>query len=164
MNFKNSNQIPIFDEFANLYGEIVDTHYSQIQAIAIDVSTSNTISTTSSGDSPFLVNGNSNNYEIVFAIQCCNDYKFTNEEKFALIAHELGHIIIELNNQSSHDLQEELQADKIASKIVDKNNLKNALQKIADLIDTNNDWSELDYVSKTKDIKKNLIIRIELLQ
>ena len=52
----------------------------------------------------------------------------------------------------------------IASKIVDKNNLKNALQKIADLIDTNNDWSELDYVSKTKDIKKNLIIRIELLQ
>lgn len=164
MKFKNSNQISIFDEFANLYGKTVDTLFPQIQAIVIDVSTNNAPSTTSSGDSPFLVNGNSNNYEIVYAIQCCNDCKFTNKEKFALIAHELGHIIIELNNQSSHDLQEELQADKIASKIVDGNYLKNALQKMANLIDINNDWSDILDVSPTNETVNNLITRIESLQ
>lgn len=163
MNFKVLNQIPIFDKFAIYYGKRVDTLYSEMQTITVNVCTNDIISTISSGDSPFFQGKDSNGYKIEYAIKCCDDYQFTDNEKFALIAHELGHIILELNNQDSDNLQEELQADEIASEIVDRNYLKNALQKIADLIDINNDWSELD-VSPTSETKNNLITRIESLQ
>ncbi len=169
MKFKNSNQISIFDEFTNLYGKTVDTLYPEMQAITVNVCTNDIISTVSSGDSPFFYDKDSNGYKIEYAPKCCDDYEFTDDEKFALIAHELGHIILDLKNQSNCDSQaeelqaEELQADKIASTIINKDYLKSALQKMANSIDMNNDWSELQGVSSPKQIKENLEERIKSL-
>ena len=62
---------------------------------------------------------------------------FSDEEVYALIAHEIGHLVRYGNGTSSNGLQDEIGADSIAKTIFALgDNLKNALDEVRDSINS----------------------------
>ena len=74
----------------------------------------------------------------------------TEDEKHALIAHEIGHIYLKLSNANLGELNEELAADKFAFSIGLQSDLKSALIKIAGL-------------TKDQNLKKEIVNRASVL-
>lgn len=139
MNFIDNYNIGSFcdfDSFINKYKHIIVNLYSILNNIIINVVDINHVSSISLvfnqkdyDDSPYGSN-TLNPYYIVD-----NEIGFganlTEDEKHALIAHEIGHIYLKLTNANQGGLNEELEADKFACSIGLQSALKSALIKVA---------------------------------
>lgn len=141
MNFNNLDSTDIFDKFFRKY-------VSQINLNA----TLNVCSSDYKGDdakllaafrsldepnykeldnTPFVgVVHKDSTCEIVCSVKCYAQCGFSEEEAFAIIAHELGHIERDIITCQPGGLEDEIEADKFAVKLGLKNELINALQKM----------------------------------
>lgn len=116
---QNIPSLEIFNKFNQKYGSIIDSKFSIIKDVELYVTDINNLkiiqnynkyfSETDFEDSPYASHAD---YKFIID----NTYKctFSDEEKMALIAHELWHIILGLNKQSTDDLQEEESCDKFS--------------------------------------------------
>lgn len=149
------NSFNDFDSFINKYRQIIVTHYPQLNNTIINVVDVDNVSIISEvfkkadyEDSPY----GSNTLDPYFIVD--NEIGFggnlTEDEKHALIAHEIGHIYLKLSNANLGGLNEELAADKFACSIGLQSDLKSALIKIAGL-------------TKDQNLKKEIVNRASVL-
>ena len=118
MIFNNINNIPVVKDFEDLYGgplckdnpELVDLNikiYTNKQGDGFIKEWDN------SDDSPYTSNHLVN--EIMRSEDVYYKCNFTKEEEYAILAHELGHIVAaKRGNKSMDNLQEEKNADQMA--------------------------------------------------
>lgn len=139
-----------FDSFINKYKRIIVNLYSILNNIIINVVDINHVSSISwvfnqkdYDDSPYGSN-TLNPYYIVD-----NEIGFganlTEDEKHALIAHEIGHIYLKLSNANQGGLKEELEADRFACTIGLQSALKSALIKVAGIDKASDQKDEIQY-------------------
>lgn len=83
-------------------------------------------------DSPFQIDTSNSPYELYELQETINKMNLTNYECFALIAHELGHVLAKQNGNDSGDEAEEKYADGIAKDIVGKDEIASAIDKMID--------------------------------
>lgn len=124
MIFEHLDNNPIFNEFISKYRAVIDSLYPELQDITIRTRTDNkTLS-----DTPF--EGITTEQKITCSAKYCIACDLTDDEKLALIAHEVGHFVV---GDYIVNLDEEKAADQVAVRLVGSSStLKNALQKMLD--------------------------------
>lgn len=133
MDFKYIDNTPIFKDFMNQYGEKVKTVFPILNNVEIETrimsqEEENGETSDDLNDTPFYCNVEKK--QILRSDKECNIYQLDKGEEMAIIAHEIGHIIIAHNGMSLSHFDEEKQADIFAAQIVGPNNIENALQKL----------------------------------
>jgi len=148
-NFKISS-FTVFDSFINKYRQVLVTRYPLLNNTIINVVDINHVSSISwvfnpkdYDDSPYGCNTLDPFYivdnEIGFGAN------LTENEKHALIAHEIGHIYLKLSNKKQGGLVEELDADNFACFIGFQSALKSALIKTAEVTIDHDRKNEIQY-------------------
>lgn len=169
MKFINKDNTPIFDTFMNKYGQEVNYLYPELKDVEITVSTLTQEEKESpdenNEDSPFVCDVDKNT--IKCSDEDCIRCGLNNDEKMALIAHEVGHFVIDRRGLTppcpidEYNEKEEKLADGFAVQVVDEDDLISALQKMADNISTKNDENEDWGYPTSKDEKEHFIQRIK---
>lgn len=114
MNFNNTDNTVIFDEFLQRYknqanlSKNIKTYSSSYE----NGSLSQAIKGIAGDDSPYICHFI--DYEIMRSVKCCDICVFTQEEEFALIAHELGHLNAYDKGLNLTVLNDEMYADRLA--------------------------------------------------
>jgi hypothetical protein len=153
-NFKISS-FTVFDSFINKYRQVLVTCYPLLNNTIINVVDINHVSSIDwvfnqkdYDDSPYGC------YTLDPYYIVDNEIGFganlTEDEKHALIAHEIGHIYLKLSNANQGGLNEELDADRFACSIGLQSALKSALIKTARL-------------TKDQKLKKEILYRASIL-
>lgn len=128
MRFEGQN-IALFENFANIYGDILNTITDD--SIRIIVPTDRYAGYILEPDGLFQTNPAISFKHIGYNEENCNAINLTENEKFAMIAHELGHIY---NNNCQFDknelLNREINADIMACRLGLKDDLIRGLTKI----------------------------------
>lgn len=158
MKFINKDNTPIFDTFMNKYGSVVNDLYPELKDVEITVSTLTQEEKESLyedyKDSPFGCNVNENT--IKRSNENCIRCGLNNDEEMALIAHEVGHFVV--------NKKEEILSDGYAAKIVDKNHLIVSLQKMANNVSTKDDeMNDIVDLPTSNDVKQQIKQRIDIL-
>lgn len=145
MIFNNPNKEALFDGFQKNYMSDIDGLYKDVnqQYFQTDVYTDTGnftgfandekrgIYNPQNSDTPFqCLNNFMGHTEIMRHRACCDAGGFTQEEQYALIAHEIGHFIAAIERIQVYGLDEEVFADSIAVKIGLKNEIVSAIQKL----------------------------------
>ena len=155
MNFNNIDKTEIFDAFLEKYRDKIDLN-STISVYNSDCQGGNIVQQLEStkNDSPYICDVE--NFEIMRSESIWSACNFTQKEEFALIAHELGHLNIKLNDIECNDTQdEECKADDYAVKLGLKSELKSALSKM--LTYCSDDWLKtLEISDYESDLKKRI--------
>lgn len=169
MKFIYKDNTPIFDTFMNKYGQEVNYLYPELKDVEITVSTLTQEEKESpyenNKDSPFVCDVDKNT--IKCSDEDCIRCGLNNDEEMALIAHEVGHFVIDRRGLTppcpigEYNEKEEKLADGFAVQVVDEDYLISALQKMADNISTKNDENEDWGYSTSKDEKEHFIQRIK---
>lgn len=161
MDFNNLDKTKIFDAFYQKFKGKINLDFT-ISIYNSDYKEGNIVQQLEStyNDSPYICDVK--NSEIMRSESICSTCNFTQEEEFALIAHELGHFNVRLNNIKCNDVQEEeYKADEYAVNLGLGNELKSALEKIRkSYIGKPNIWASM---FDLQDIAKELEARIALL-
>ena len=130
-----------FDNFIQKYGNMICAQYQLLNGIVIDVTDINTaimilcnpiIDVDYFQDTPYCCNT-----EKLFIVDNLNMFisiGFTEDERQALIAHEIGHIYLKLSKTNQGGLNEELAADQFACLLGLKSELKSALIKLENFV------------------------------
>jgi Zn-dependent protease with chaperone function len=132
INFNNPQKLEIYnafiDEFSQLFRSLnldsttnitcVNTHYPL--AVAVTIS-----------DDPFATNTIVKPLLIVMNETICNNLNLTQREHFAMIAHEIGHII-DSTPRLGNEMQREINADNFAVSLELTQDLITGLTKIID--------------------------------
>lgn len=137
MKYSNLNRIPLIDEFINTYGKTINEKVSQAKdAKRFSILTINFISEKNhpectdflfdfvEKDFYFKINGNI----IAYHEGNCEALHLTKEERFAMIAHEFGHLIL-VSPDENDSLKKELFADEMAVQLGLKSHLVSGLMK-----------------------------------
>lgn len=167
MNFINKDNTPIFHDFMDKYGSAVNCLYPELKDMEIIVSTLTQEEKESSDedneDSPFVCRTDKN--IIKRSNEDCIKCGLNIDEEMALIAHEVGHFIVKYKKLLSFpQQQQEIFADGFAAKIVDKDHLINALENIANNVNTDNDEINKAFGYSTSDnVKQQIKQRIDIL-
>lgn len=158
MNFNNLDKTKIFDTFCQKFKDKINLD-SIISVYSSDYKEGNIVQQLelASNDSPYICDVQ--NSEIMRSDCICSTCNFTQEEEFALIAHELGHLNVKLNNIKCNNTQEEeYKADEYAVNLGLGNELESALEKILVCYQSKSDeWVEMFGL---QDTKRNLRERI----
>lgn len=161
MNFNNLDKTKIFDDFYQKFKGKINLD-STISIYNSDYREGNIVQQLelTDNDSPYICDVQ--NFEIMRSKSICSTCNFTQEEEFALIAHELGHLNVRLNNIKCKDIQdEEYKADEYAIKLGLGNELKSALGKILVAYQGKSDeWVEMLGLQDTKNNLRERIMRI----
>ena len=159
MNFNNLDRTKIFDAFYQKFKGKINLD-STISIYNSDYKEGNIVRQLelTGNDSPYICDVQ--NSEIMRSESICSTCNFTLEEEFALIAHELGHFNVKLNNIKCNNTQdEEYNADNYAVNLGLRNELKNALIKIYyNYQNSSEGW--YDMLPDLRDPKKDLEERI----
>lgn len=121
MEFKNLDNTKIFDDFWDKYGKSLQFTNDIIVKSSNDDSDINN----PYGFVPNYIPLTIKRYNIP-----CSRFNFSQEEEFALIAHEFGHAYIQENNIKCSNFAEECEADDYAVTLGLRNDLKSALKNI----------------------------------
>lgn len=145
MIFNYINEIPAVNDFETLYGDQLCKDFPELSNLEIKIYTDQLGKGwikvwDNQNDSPYTCNHIVN--EIMRCDEVYNKCNFTKEEEYAILAHELGHIIDgkHNNNPIEDNLLKEMKADKIATSLGLASHLQTALQKMihADIKPCNN--------------------------
>lgn len=137
MEYNNLNKIPLIDEFINTYGKKINEKASQAKdAKRFSTLTINFISEKkypksidslfdfSEKNFFFKINGNI----IAYHERNCDALNLSKEERFAMIAHEFGHLIL-VSVEEGDFFKRELFADEMAVQLDLKSHLISGLMK-----------------------------------
>ena len=134
MIFNNLNNLPVVAQFESLYGAQIARWYPELTNIRIytDQQGEGFIKKWDDrNDSPYTSNHVMN--EIMRSEDVYNRCGFTIEEEYAILAHELGHMIAGVRGENAqNNLQEEKNADQMTVKLGLANHMKSAIQKMID--------------------------------
>lgn len=159
MNFNNLDKTKIFDTFCQKFKDKINLN-STISVYNSDYKEGNIVRQLelTGNDSPYICDVQ--NSEIMRSESICSTCNFTLEEEFALIAHELGHFNVRLNNIKCNDTHdEECNADDYVVNLGLGKELKSALIKICDNCqDSSEEW--YDILPNLQNLKKDLEKRI----
>ena len=143
MIFKNINNLQVVTDFEAIYGQKLSTEYPELANLGIKIYTdkqgSGFIKTYDGrNDSPYTSNHVVN--EIMRSEDVYGRCGFSREEEFAILAHELGHIVQGKRGQkSTNNLEEEMNADQIATYLGLGEHMATAIQTMIELnINPNN--------------------------
>lgn len=137
MIFKNINNLEVVTDFEANYGGKLCEEYPELTNMGIRIYTDKQGNGfikrwDDSNNSPYTSNHVVT--EIMRSEEVYNKCAFTEEEEFAILAHELGHIVAGKREQKSEDnLQEELNADQMLVLLGLASHMASALQKMIDL-------------------------------
>lgn len=148
MKFNNHTTDSIFDKFEEQYASSIDALWPEITNLEIDVyddinpdprfqlkdciiSVNDFTDTPFSGLTGYPLPSDVMN-DIFKCEAICKRMNLTNEAKFALIAHEIGHHIVHARTQAlrTADLNEEMFCDDCAVKLGLRNGIKTAIQSM----------------------------------
>lgn len=147
MNFTNNYHIKIFDDFYSVYGQQIDKLWLELKDVVIDVYDKDSarlkayiINRDVFGDMSGEINSpfqcypkfqyhNQTFNDIIMRGDLCNTANLTQQEQFALIAHEIGHFVSSYRNTGLKDQEDELYADDRAVELGLRCELASALQK-----------------------------------
>ena len=159
MNFNNLDRTKIFDAFYQKFKGKINLD-STISIYNSDYKEGNIVRQLelTGNDSPYICDVQ--NSEIMRSEAICSTCNFTLEEEFALIAHELGHFNVRLNNIKCNDTHdEECNADDYAVNLGLGKELKSALIKICDNCqDSSEEW--YDILPNLRNLKEDFGKRI----
>lgn len=148
MRFNNLQHLAIFNLFYKSFSNRISYKWPELMHIIIDVYNENNLkwfmtdskallSKSDINDTPYMSicflrieNGFSN--DIIENSELCKGLKLTIGERFALIAHEIGHFVDTKNWQERENNDEEIACDCYAVELGLGSALKSALQKIVD--------------------------------
>lgn len=155
---QNISTFQVFRNFVNKYKQVIESKYPKLVNQSIKVVDMDCIDEALNDDfwynkHHFVDSPYSSHTQKVFINDNTDSYlsiNLTDEEKHALIAHEIGHINTSLNNGGPVLSDDENEADDFACSIGLKMDLINALEKLAG-------------VEKSKKKKDKMINRIERL-
>ena len=135
MIFNNINNLPVVTQFEAIYGAQIAQEYPELANIRIytDQQGEGFIKKWDDrNDSPYTSNHVVN--EIMRSEEIYNRCGFTIEEEYAILAHELGHMIAGFRGEKVHNyLQEEKNADLMTVNLGLADHMKSAIQKMIDL-------------------------------
>ena len=147
MNFTNNYHIKIFDDFYSAYGQQIDKLWLELKDVVIDVYDKDSarlkdyiINRDVFGDmsgeinSPFQCYPKFQYYnqtfnDIIMRGDLCNTAHLTQQEQFALIAHEIGHFVSKYKNTGLNGQADEFYADDRTVELGLRCELASALQK-----------------------------------
>lgn len=137
MIFQNVNNLPVVTDFEVLYGQQLCNNCPELTNIDIRIYTDKQgdgwiKKWDESNNSPYTSNHVVN--EIMRSEDVYEKCGFTREEEYAILAHELGHIVTGKRRQKTmNNLQEEKNADQMAVSLGLSGAMKTAIQKMIDL-------------------------------
>jgi len=136
MIFANINSLPVVNQFEVIYGVQITQEYPELANKSIKIYTNQLgkgfiKQWDDRNDSPYTSNHVVN--EIMRSEEIYNRCGFTVEEEYAILAHELGHMIAGFRGEKvQNNLQEEKNADQMAVKLGLANHMRSAIQKMID--------------------------------
>lgn len=161
MNFTNNYHIKIFDDFYSAYGQQIDKLWPELKDVVIDVYDKDSarlkdyiINRDVFGDMSGEINSpfqcypkfqyhNQTFNDIIMRGDLCNTANLTQQEQFALIAHEIGHFVSSYRNTGLKDQEEERYADDRAAELGLGKDLANALDKCMAIVPMQNSTDPL---------------------
>jgi hypothetical protein len=134
MHFNNIENISVFDSFFDNYSELINSiiNESQSSEIIIISSKHRNAGFFIGPDDYFTTNPIMTKKNIAYNQYNCDKIRLTIIEKYAFIAHELGHIYDSKIYQTDDNLTKEINADEMACKIGLQDDLICGLQKLMD--------------------------------
>lgn len=112
MKWNNVDSIELFDRFKQKYKKIVDPIFEDADIDLVNfIGNSGPYASFLLGPQDYF---KSNNDTVAYHEANCNAIGFGENEKFAIIAHELGHILHHANNYNNNHLLKEIDADSMA--------------------------------------------------
>lgn len=180
MNFTNKYNIQIFEDFLQLYSQKIDTFWPELKGVIIDVYDKD-----SAQLKDYIINHNvhgdlSGNIDSLF--QCYPNYEYNNQtyndiimrgdlcqkanltqqEQFALIAHEIGHFVSAYSNTGFRGQKDECYADDMAAKLGLRKDLVSALQKCMTILPEQNSTDPfLNMLQQQHDSVKNMKVMLQ---
>lgn len=136
MLFNNINNLPVVDQFEETFGAQIEKEYPELSDKSIRIYTDQQgdgliKKWDNRNDSPYTSNHVVN--EIMRSEDVYNRCGFTVEEEYAILAHELGHMIAGFRGEKAQDnLQEEKNADQMTVMLGLGDHMKSAIQKMID--------------------------------
>lgn len=137
MIFNNINNLPVVTQFEAIYGEQIAQEYPELANKSIRIYTDQQgegfiKKCDDRNDSPYTSNHVVN--EIMRSEEIYIRCGFTIEEEYAILAHELGHMIAGLRGEKvQNNLQEEKNADQMTVNLGLADHMKSAIQKMINL-------------------------------
>ncbi len=112
MKWNNVDSIDLFDRFKQEYEEIVNAIFGDASIDLVNfIGSNNPYAGFLLGPQDYF---KSNNDTVAYHEENCNTIGFGENEKFAIIAHELGHILHRADNYNDNHLLKEMDADFMA--------------------------------------------------
>ena len=137
MIFNNINNLPVVTQFEAIYGEQIAQEYPELANKSIRIYTDQQgegfiKKWDDRNDSPYTSNHVVN--EIMRSEEIYIRCGFTIEEEYAILAHELGHMIAGVRGEKvQNNLQEEKSADQMTVNLGLADHMKSAIQKMINL-------------------------------
>lgn len=175
MNFTNNYNIQVFDDFMQIYLQNIDILWTELKDIVIDVYDKDSAQLkdyiinhdllgdmSENIDSPFqcypkVQYHNQTFNDIIMRGDLCNTAHLTQQEQFALIAHEIGHFVSKYKKTGLNGQADEFYADDRTVELGLRCELASALQKcIAVIPQPNISDPFLQMIQKQQDSVKNM--------
>lgn len=180
MIFTNKYNIQVFEDFMQSFSQKIDSLWSELKDVTIDV-----YDKESAPLKTYIINHNvfgdmSGNIDCPF--QCypnfgyqgmifndiimrgdlCQKANLSQQEQFALIAHEIGHFVSAYRNTGLRGQKEECYADDMAAKLGLRNDLVSALQKCMTILPVQNNTDPfLNMLQQQHDSVKNMKVLLQ---
>ena len=129
ISFKNPQNIDVFESFFGEFEEVNDIFNDDIEILGINEQHI-LFSAVATKDDPFATNTSIKPVCIAINEQICQKLDLTQKEQYAMIAHEIGHILDSSPREENNQLGREFNADLFAVKLGLSKELKTGLEKI----------------------------------
>lgn len=156
MIFTNKYNIQVFEDFMQLYSQMIDTLLPKLKGVVIDVYDKDSaqlkdyiINHDKFGDLSVYIDctfqcypnyeyNNQTYNDIIMREDLCQKANLSQQEQFALIAHEIGHFVSAYSNTGFRGQKDECYADDMAAKLGLRKDLVSALQKCMTILPVQN--------------------------
>ena len=129
--FKNPQKIEIFKSFLEQYGKQINKNDLEDEITIVGINEKHKLfSAVSTIEDPFATNISISPLLITINEPLCEQLKFTKEEKYAMITHEIGHILDKTVRENNNQLNREFNADQFSINLGLSKELKSGLEKI----------------------------------
>ena len=140
LQFINRQNIAIFNSFSENFLKVInEIHDGNTITIEIINSQHPFFSAVADSTDPFATNTIMNPQVITINEQVCLHLNLTQEKQYAIIAHEIGHILDDTARQPNNQLIRECNADQFAVNLGLSQYLISGLEKIIDCSDYSNE-------------------------
>lgn len=180
MNFTNKYNIQVFEDFMQLYSQKIDAFWPELKGVIIDVYDKDSaqlkdyiIYHDKFGDLSVYIDctfqcypnyeyNNQTYNDIIMRGDLCQKANLSQQEQFALIAHEIGHFVSAYSNTGLRGQKEECYADDMAAKLGLRNDLVSALQKCMAILPVQNSTDPfLNMLQQQHDSVKNMKVLLQ---